>query len=248
MVFAIPGQNKLLICESIMKHLGNAVFCSFSSINPSNMFKSWNFAPVLLAFCSLLWISSCGNSTGSNENTNEETSSEATERSTEAASDAIRELGRIKSVEDAGYPMYSLEIEFPERGFSEGFLLNAEDIQGLDLAKLGNSAGKYISFEYTSELENALLDMKVNGKSVYNDGEAFEPTPETKTFEGTLKNAGEPTAGDLPDQISISGAGGETEKFDCYITPLMAKANGKKVVGYYEVRTANRIVGLEFTK
>ena len=210
------------------------------------MFKSWNFTLALLAFCILLWMSSCSNSTDSN--TAEETNTEATESDALAALDTLRELGLIKTVEDAGYPMYSLEIEFPERGFSEGFLLNAEDIQGLDLAKLGNSAGKYISFEYTSELENALLDMKVNGKSVYDEGEAFEPTPDTKTFEGTLKNAGEPTSSDLPDQISISGADGKTEKFDCYITPLMAKANGKKVVGYYEVRTANRIVGLEFTK
>jgi hypothetical protein len=210
------------------------------------MFKSWNFTLALLAFCSLLWISSCGNSTDSS--TNNEASTEATESEAPVALDTLRELGRIKTVEDAGYPMYSLEIEFPERGFSEGFLLNAEDIQGLDLAKLGSSSGKYIAFEYTSELENALLDMKLNGKSVYAEGEAFEPTPETKTFEGILNNAGEPTTSDLPDQISISGVGGKTEKFDCYITPLMAKANGKKVVGYYEVRTANRIVGLEFTK
>jgi hypothetical protein len=210
------------------------------------MFKSWNFTLVLLAFCSLLWISSCGNSTDSN--TTDEATTEATESDAPIALDTLRELGLVKTVEDAGYPMYSLEIEFPERGFSEGFLLNAEDIQGLDLEKLGNSAGRYIAFEYTSELENALLDVKVNGKSVYAEDEAFEPTPETKTFEGILNNAGEPTSSDLPDQISISGANGKTEKFDCYITPLMAKANGKKVVGYYEVRTANRIVGLEFTK
>lgn len=162
--------------------------------------------------------------------------------------DTLRELGRIKSVEDAGYPMYSLEIEFPERDFSEGFLLNAEEIADLDLEKLGSSVGKYISFEYTSALENALLDLKLNGKSVFNDSDPFQPTPETQTIEGTLNNAGEPTNSDLPDQINISGAGGKTEKFDCYITPLMTKANGKKVVGYYEVRTANRIVGLEFTK
>lgn len=190
------------------------------------MFKSWNFTLALLAFCSLVWISSCGNSTDSN--TNDEASTEATESDAPAALDTLRELGLIKTVEDAGYPMYSLEIEFPERGFSEGFLLNAEDIQGLELEKLGSSAGKYIAFEYTSELENALLDVKVNGKSVYAEGEAFEPTPETKTFEGTLNNAGEPTTSDLPDQISISGADGKTEKFDCYITPLMAKANGKR--------------------
>ena len=210
------------------------------------MFKSWNFTFALLAFCGLVWISSCGNSIDSN--TNDEATTEATESNAPVALDTLRELGLIKTVEDAGYPMYSLEIEFPERGFSEGFLLNAEEIQDLDLAKLGNSAGKYIAFEYTSELENALLDMKLNGKSVYAEGEAFEPTPETKTFEGILNNAGEPTTSDLPDQISISGAGGKTEKFDCYITPLMAKANGKKVVGYYEVRTVSRIVGLEFTK
>lgn len=226
--------------------MGNAVFCGFQPKNRYNMCKSWNFTLVLLTFCSLVWISSCGNSTDSN--TNNEASTETTESDAPVALDTLRELGLIKTVEDAGYPMYSLEIEFPERGFSEGFLLNAEDIQGLDLEKLGSSAGKYISFEYTSELENALLDLKLNGKSVYNDGDPFMPTPETKTFEGILNNAGEPTTSDLPDQISISGSGGKTEKFDCYITPLMAKANGKKVVGYYEVRTANRIVALEFTK
>lgn len=41
------------------------------------MFKSWNFTLALLAFCSLVWISSCGNSTDSN--TNDEATTEASE-------------------------------------------------------------------------------------------------------------------------------------------------------------------------
>lgn len=208
------------------------------------MFKPWNFILVLLTFCSLLWISSCGNATDSSTDSSADTMTEVAE----AAIDTLREFGRIQSVEDGVYPMYNLVIEFPERQFSETFLLNAEEIRDLDQGKLSNSVGKYISFEYTSGFENALLELKYNGKSLLDFDDPFEPIPEIKTIEGTLKDAGEPTKGDLPDQISVSAADGTSEKFDYYITPEIAKANGKKVLAYYEIRTANRIIGLEFTK
>lgn len=212
------------------------------------MLKSWNFTLVLLSFCSLLWISSCGNATDSSTDSSADTMTEAAESGVEAAVDTLSEFGRIKSVEDGVYPMYNLVIEFPERQFSETFLLNAEEIRDLDLEKLSNSVGKYISFQYTSEFENALLELKYNGKSLLDFDDPFEPIPEIKTIEGILKNAGEPTKSDLPDQISISAADGASEKFDYYITPKIAKANGKKVLAYYEIRTANRIIGLEFRK
>jgi len=208
------------------------------------MFKPWNFTLVLLTFCSLLWISSCGNATDSSTDSSADTMTEVAE----AAIDTLREFGRIQSVEDGVYPMYNLVIEFPERQFSETFLLNAEEIRDLDQEKLSNSIGKYISFEYTSEFENALLELKQNGRSLLEFDDPFEPIPEIKTIEGILKNAGEPTRGDLPDQMIISAADGTSEKFDYYITPEIAKANGKKVLAYYEIRTANRIVALEFAK
>ena len=38
----------------------------------------------------------------------------------------IQEFGLLKSAEDSGYPMMTLQIEFPERNFSEYFALNLE--------------------------------------------------------------------------------------------------------------------------
>lgn len=163
----------------------------------------------------------------------------------------ISETGLLKEAEDAGYPMYVLKIEFPERKFSETFLLNAEGIEGLDVAELSNWVGKYVSFKYTSTLENALLDLKLNGRSILlNAQEQREVNQNTdlKTFKGVLSKAKAVTSSDLPDTITITGTNKKKLSFEYYITKPMVKANGKTVVASYVVRTRNEIVGIGLVK
>lgn len=75
------------------------------------------FLPMLLL---LAFGASCTGQKPSNAKSKTETSDELGE----PTGDEIRELGRILSARDAGYPMFVVEIEFPERQFSETFLLN----------------------------------------------------------------------------------------------------------------------------
>jgi hypothetical protein len=161
--------------------------------------------------------------------------------------DEIREMGIIKEVEDSGYPMVTLTIEFPERKFSEYFTVNLEEVKGVDANVLRKWTGKYISFLYKSEQVNALMDLRVNGKSIISD-EKVELSPESKKIIGVLSGADEETPGDLPGTVSITSKDNVTLNFDFFVTASMVKANGTRVVGYYEERYNNVITAIKFIK
>lgn len=169
----------------------------------------------------------------------------ANEAPTEDAPDdgEIQEFGLLKEVEDAGYPFAVLTIEFPERKFSESFTLNLEEVKSVDLNKIREWTGQYVSFRYTSELENALLDVQQDGKSIVDPGGAIDVS-KAKKIEGTLKGATEETPGDLPGTISIVTPDGE-QKFSFFITKELVDANEKAVVGFYDERTKNTIKSIK---
>jgi uncharacterized protein (UPF0305 family) len=139
--------------------------------------------------------------------------------------------------------MVTLTIEFPERHFTETFIMNLEEVPNMTFAKLSRWKNRYVSFNYNSELSNVLLDIRRNGKSIFEDSE-FTETDETKTVEGILSGAAEATAGDLPDEIYIKTEEEITVAFDFFITSEVVAMNGKKVVGYYEERTQNTITSI----
>lgn len=159
----------------------------------------------------------------------------------------IQELGLLKEVEDTGYPMASLTIEFPERKFTEYFSINLEAVKGADINKLRAWVGKYVSFRYTSRLTNTLLDVQSDGKSVLG-ADAPEIKPAMKKIEGVLKGADEETPGDLPGKVSITSADNNTLTFAFFVTKEMVEVNGKKVVGYYEERPENVIKAIKLSK
>jgi hypothetical protein len=163
---------------------------------------------------------------------------------TTANSQAIREQGLLQAVEDGGYPFVTLTIEFPERGFTEYFGLNLEELKTVNSQKLSSWVGRYVSFEYTSELYNALLDIRRGGKSIL-DADGFEPTPDTKKIAGTLSGAEEVTTGDLPGMIFIATEEEYFETFSFFVTEKMVDANGSQVVGFYEERAQNNIVSIK---
>ncbi len=159
------------------------------------------------------------------------------------ADDEIQELGLLKEVDDMVYPMVSLTIEFPERKMSEYFTINVESVKGIDIEKLRSWVGRYVSFRYTSNLVNALLDVQHNGTSLLG---AYAPdiNPEMTKVEGILSGADEETPGDLPGTVTITTNDNNTLMFPFFVTKEMVEVNGKQVVGYYEERPENVVTAI----
>ncbi|WP_197491649.1 MULTISPECIES: hypothetical protein [Emticicia] len=161
--------------------------------------------------------------------------------------DGINEFGILKEVEDSGYPLATLHIEFPERKFSEYFTINLEEVKSVNMGILQKWKGKYVAFTYNSDLTNALVDVQINGKSAINT-EPVEFSENVQKVVGILKGAGKVTESDLPSTISITTANNQKLLFDYYITPEMVKINGRKVVAYYEEVVSNTITKIKVSK
>ncbi len=157
--------------------------------------------------------------------------------------DPIKEFGLIQAAEDAGYPFMVLTIEFPERQFSENFQLNLEEFPDLDPGKMAAAVGKYAAFEYVSLVENALLEVKYNGKPLLKT--TGVNLAELKQIRGILSGAETETTGDLPGMLYIQTEEEHVEAFPFFVTPELVGANGKQVVGYFDQRVQNTIVSLE---
>ncbi|MDX2280705.1 MAG: hypothetical protein NW218_14035 [Saprospiraceae bacterium] len=160
----------------------------------------------------------------------------------------IQEFGLLKSAEDSGYPLMTLQIEFPERNFSEYFTLNLEEVKSVKAQTLSNAIGKYVAFEYESEIRNALFDLYLGG-TLLNEGDRPPVDPDAMhSVTGILSNAAEVTNGDLPGEIYITTEEEITVKIPYFITPEIVAANGKVVRATYEQFTSNKITALKVKK
>ena len=197
--------------------------------------------PVLLLSISFVLLNSCN---GQEKQTQKPTPREKQEINEE---DTLREFGLLKSADDSGYPFYTVEIEFPERKFSEVFTLNLEEIPDVDPGILAGWVGQYVSFEYTSEIINALLDVRQNGKSLLGVKPSELPKG-LKKISGTLSGATNVTEGDLPSLLRIHDPEDQSLEFEFFITPELVEAEGTLVVGFYDQRTNNRITTIKPAK
>ena len=196
---------------------------------------------VLLLSIGFVFLNSCN---GQEKQTQQPASTEKQEIN---EGDALREFGLLKSADDSGYPFYTVEIEFPERKFSEVFTLNLEEIPDVDPGILAGWVGKYVSFEYTSEVINALLDVRQNGKSLLGVKPSELPKG-LKKISGTLSGATNVTEGDLPSLLRIHDPEDQSLEFEFFITPELVEAEGTLVVGFYDQRTNNRITTIKMAK
>lgn len=196
---------------------------------------------VLLLSIGFVFLNSCN---GQEKQTQQPASTEKQEIN---EGDALREFGLLKSADDSGYPFYTVEIEFPERKFSEVFTLNLEEIPDVDPGILAGWVGKYVSFEYTSEVINALLDVRQNGKSLLGIKPSELPKG-LKKISGTLSGATNVTEGDLPSLLRIHDPEDQSLEFEFFITPELVEAEGTLVVGFYDQRTNNRITTIKPAK
>jgi hypothetical protein len=197
--------------------------------------------PVLLLSIGFVLLNSCN---GQEKQTQQPA---PTEKQEVNEGDALREFGLLKSADDSGYPFYTVEIEFPERKFSEVFTLNLEEIPDVDPGILAGWVGKYVSFEYTSEVINALLDVRQNGKSLLGVKPSELPKG-LKKISGTLSGATNVTEGDLPSLLRIHDPEDQSLEFEFFITPELVEAEGTLVVGFYDQRTNNRITTIKPAK
>ena len=196
---------------------------------------------VLLLSIGFVFLNSCN---GQEKQTQQPASTEKQEIN---QGDALREFGLLKSADDSGYPFYTVEIEFPERKFSEVFTLNLEEIPDVDPGILAGWVGQYVSFEYTSEVINALLDVRQNGKSLLGVKPSELPKG-LKKISGTLSGATNVTEGDLPSLLRIHDPEDQSLEFEFFITPELVEAEGTLVVGFYDQRTNNRITTIKPAK
>jgi hypothetical protein len=134
-----------------------------------------------------------------------------------------------------------------ERKFSEVFTLNLEEIPDVDPGILTGWVGQYVSFEYTSEVINALLDVRQNGKSLLGMKPSELPKG-LKKISGTLSGATNVTEGDLPSLLRIHDPEDQSLEFEFFITPELVEAEGSLVVGFYDQRTENKIISMKLAK
>jgi hypothetical protein len=160
--------------------------------------------------------------------------------------DEIQEYGLFISVDDGGYPFYSVTVEFPEREMTASFTVNLENL-GINSGALESLKDKYVTFYYTSELENDLYEMLLDDNSVLGE-DAIEISEDLKAVTGILSGAGSVTGGDLPTNITVTPSSGEKVVIALYINPEMVQANGKEVTAYYNVRGRQEITFINISE
>jgi hypothetical protein len=158
----------------------------------------------------------------------------------EPVGDEIRAFGRITAIEDSGYPFFNCTVYFPERQMEETFLINLEDPGMPAMDEFMTWKEQYAAFNYTSTLENNLLDIRREGISLLGVDAADLPEGLSR-ITGTLSGATAVTAGDLPGKIRIHDPESASLAFEFFITEEMVKAEGQLVEGWYDVRTLNKI-------
>lgn len=137
-------------------------------------------------------------------------------------------------------------MEFPERQMTVSFTVNIEDI-AQDSAQLMALQGQYAKIYYIAKMENMLVDLQFNGKSIHGES-ASESVPTLEKITGMLSGAESATAGDLPDVISITDAQGRKLDFEEYITDEVVAVNGKQVTASYYAHGSQIITYLEASK
>jgi len=196
------------------------------------MKKIFSLAIITIVF---LQFSNCN--TAPKKEVNPKTEEVVIEKNTatrEPTDDEIRTYGIVKSIEDGQYPMFVVTVGFPKRKTSEIFNLNIEAISQT-ASDLERFIGKTISFYYEDTSHNMLMDIHVNGITLYGEY-APEIDASFKKITGILSGAEKETAGDLPNTIYITDTKGHKMEFKEFITSKIAAKNGKMVTGYYYMK------------
>ena len=146
--------------------------------------------------------------------------------------------GVLHGFEDAGYPMFALEV-----GSAGGAAGDEANLQLLTLdtnaggpvdpAAIQPLVGQAVTVRYSVTASTQMTDILVNGASVLLPVEGGPgPAAGTRTIEGVLSGA-EGESGDLPSSLTVTASDGTAVTFDAFIEPGMAGANGRTVTLRY---------------
>lgn len=145
----------------------------------------------------------------------------------------------LTAVDDADYPFVTLTIAVAKQPLADQFTINLDEVPNVSLAMLSGLVGKSISFRYTTELVNALLQLEVDGKMLL-DADPGVITTNTSKVSGKL-GADELSTGDVPGLLTITAPDGEVTEFPFFITSDLLEVNGTTVTAFYQERTRNTI-------
>lgn len=147
--------------------------------------------------------------------------------------------GLLKTVEDDDYPLVTLTIDLPAKQTTQQFTINLDNTTTIRLTTLMELIGKSVSFHYTTEEINALLNIEVDGKFLL-DADPGVVTNNTSRVSGKL-GADELTTGDASGLLTITAPDGDVTEFPFFITSELLEVNGTTVTAFYEERTINTI-------
>lgn len=146
-----------------------------------------------------------------------------------------KEYGRVLTVEDGVYPMFWLQLEFPESGEVLDFEVNVQDL-GWEAEEIHSMNGRFVTLYHKEDVSNDVVSVWLDGKNILDD-ELEAAEGETLEATGILEGAEQVTESDLPSTISVVNATGEKVDFSLYVGPKLIEGNGKEVVVKYQERT-----------
>ncbi|BCW90013.1 hypothetical protein sos41_31810 [Alphaproteobacteria bacterium SO-S41] len=148
--------------------------------------------------------------------------------------------GVLTAADDAGYPMFSLTIT-PAGKEPVGFLMNNEEAEVA--GQIGELVGKTVTAETETKPSTTVFDVTADGKSIAfpADQKPEVDTSKALSITGILSGAKEPTASDLPDELTVTAKDGAKVTFEWYVDETMAKHDGKEVTLVYVVDSQTNV-------
>ncbi len=154
--------------------------------------------------------------------------------------------GVLLAFEDAGFPMYGLEIG--PSGSALGDPANLR-LGALDLVADGTAdadairplVGRPVQVRYSVTQEQGMVDLVLAGEVIRTGGPA---TASARRMEGVLTGAESETAGDLPSEVTVTATDGTSVTFELFVDEQVVAANGQTVILRYDSYPAIDLVSI----
>lgn len=192
------------------------------------------YCSTLSLACLMIICLSCGNNKQQSQNSDTVSEREPTDNE-------IREYGILTSIEDAPYPMFSIDVEFPEREMSMSFSFNVEE-SSLDMEALMAMKGKYATMYYVIEDDPQIESIVKECEPVW--GEINPDSNGIKEITGVLSGASA-VSGDLPGILTITTRDGTVMEFEHFIEDAVVAVNDEEVTIFYYEHYMNKITYLK---
>lgn len=155
--------------------------------------------------------------------------------------------GTLVAAEDAGFPLFNLGIRPPGATEPTVITWNSEGSTDVDGVSIDELVGKTVTVTYQTQPQRSALRMVHAGTDLlyFPDSSVPELPAGAVTVSGVLSGAGTPTAGDLPDTLTVTTSDGRKVEFDYFITPEMVVANGQMVDLTYVDGTNDEVTAIK---